>query len=114
MADFNHPHGGLLGLMVNMQVIGGVVSLPLAPWMADKFGRKHPIFLGSLIIIMAAVIQGAAQNLGMFIAGRFFIGLGGGFVATAAPALLGELAYPTHRPIITAIYNTTWVSNLAR
>lgn len=95
--------------MVNMQVIGGVVSLPVAPFVADKFGRRHPIFAGSIIIIGAAILQGCAQNLGMFIGGRFFIGFGGGLVATAAPALLGELAYPTHRSIITAIYNTTWV-----
>jgi MFS family permease len=96
--------------MVNMQVIGGVVSLPLAPFAADKYGRRHPIFLGAMIIILGALVQGCAKNFGMFIAGRFFVGLGGGFVATAAPPLLGELAYPTHRPIITAIYNTTWVS----
>ncbi|KAH7016665.1 hypothetical protein EDB80DRAFT_772231 [Ilyonectria destructans] len=89
---FDRPSGSLLGLMVNMQVIGGVVSLPLAPWAADKYGRRHPIFLGALV-------QGCAKGFGMFIAGRFFVGLGGGFVAAAAPPLLGELAYPTHRPI---------------
>ncbi|RKK84941.1 hypothetical protein BFJ71_g14338 [Fusarium oxysporum] len=106
---FDHPRGALLGLMVNMQVIGGAVSLPLAPYAADKYGQRHPIFGGS-IIILGALLQGCAQNFGMFIAGRFFIGLGAGFVCTAAPPLIGELAYPTHRPIITAVYNTTWVS----
>ncbi|KAF4212261.1 hypothetical protein CNMCM8980_003816 [Aspergillus fumigatiaffinis] len=105
---FNHPSGSILSLMVNMQVIGGVVSLPLAPFAADKFGRRHPILLGSIIIIGGALLQGCAQNMGMFLAGRFFIGLGGGFVATAAPPLLGELAYPTHRAFITGVYNTTW------
>ncbi|KAH6679996.1 general substrate transporter [Plectosphaerella plurivora] len=107
--DFNHPSGSLLGLLVNMQVIGGVVSLPLAPFIADKFGRRLPIVVGSIIIITGATVQGGAQNFGMFLTGQFFIGLGGGFVATAAPPLLGELAYPTHRPIITAVYNTQWV-----
>lgn len=97
--------------MVNMQMIGGVVSLPLAPFAADRYGRRPPIFLASIIIIVGAALQGGAQNFGMFIAGRFFIGLGGGFLATAAAPLVGELAYPTHRPIITAIYNTQWVSS---
>ncbi|KAL3487866.1 general substrate transporter [Aspergillus germanicus] len=106
--DFDHPSGGMLGLMVNMQTIGGVVALPIAPFVADRFGRRIPIFIGSIIIIGAAILQGSAKNMGMFVAGRFFIGLGGMFVATASPPLLGELAYPTHRPIITAVYNTTW------
>ncbi|KAI8663284.1 MFS domain-containing protein [Fusarium keratoplasticum] len=105
---FNHPRGSMLGLMVNMQVIGGVFSLPVAPWMADKYGRRHPIFLGSIIIIVGAVLQGCASKLGMFIGGRFCIGLGSGFVSTAAPPLLGELAYPSHRSIMTSLYNTTW------
>jgi MFS family permease len=100
----------MLGLMVNMQTIGGVVALPIAPFVADRFGRRIPIFTGSMIIIGAAILQGLASNMAMFVAGRFFIGLGGMFVATASPPLLGELAYPAHRPIITAVYNTTWVS----
>jgi MFS family permease len=112
--DFDHPRGALLGLMVNMQVIGGAVSLPFAPYAADKYGRRHPIFGGSIIIILGGLLQGCAQNFGMFIAGRFFIGMGAGFVCTAAPPLIGELAYPTHRPIITAVYNTTWVSKYLR
>ncbi|CAG7919678.1 unnamed protein product [Penicillium olsonii] len=105
---FNHPSGGMLGLMVNMQTIGGIIALPIAPFVADRFGRRIPIFIGSMIIIAAAILQGTAKNMAMFVVGRFFIGLGGMFVATASPPLLGELAYPTHRPIITAVYNTTW------
>ncbi|KAL5597197.1 hypothetical protein FOBRF1_010990 [Fusarium oxysporum] len=107
-SEFDYPSGGILGLLVNIQTIGGVVALPIAPWMADKYGRRHPIFLGSCIIIGAAILQGCATNMAMFLAGRFFIDLGGMFISCAAPPLLGELAYPTHRPIITGIYNTTW------
>lgn len=94
-----------------MQTIGGAVSLPLAPWAADRFGRRHPIVFGSLVIILGAFIQGFAQNFAMFLAGRFCIGLGAGFVSTAAPPLLGELAYPSHRSIFTSIYNCCWVSS---
>jgi hypothetical protein len=58
--DFNHPRGALLGLMVNMQVIGGAVSLPFAPYTADKYSRWHPIFRGSIIIILGGLLQGYA------------------------------------------------------
>ncbi|KAM5347647.1 hypothetical protein ACJ41O_007471 [Fusarium nematophilum] len=90
------------------KVIGGVISLPIAPYLADKLGRRIPIAVGSLIIVTGSAVQGGAINMGMFIAGRGFVGVGGGIVATAAAPLLAELAYPTHRAIFTAVYNTTW------
>jgi MFS family permease len=98
--------------MVTGQVIGGILALPLAPYTADKFGRRLPIFCGGIITIGGAVVQGCATNFAMFIAGRILLGFGGGFLATAAAPLLAELAYPTHRPVFTAIYNTTWVSRV--
>lgn len=107
--DFNHPSGGILGLMSTTQVLGGIVGLPLAPLVSDRFGRRHPIAFGSVLTILGAAIQGGATGLGMFIAGRALIGFGGSFVAVAAAPLLAELAYPSQRPIITAIYNTSWV-----
>ncbi|KAL2113436.1 hypothetical protein VUR80DRAFT_4052 [Thermomyces stellatus] len=106
--DFNHPSGGILGLMSTTQVLGGIVGLPLAPLVSDRFGRRHPIAFGSVLTILGAAIQGGATGLGMFIAGRALIGFGGSFVAVAAAPLLAELAYPSQRPIITAIYNTSW------
>ena len=68
--------------------------------------------MGSIILIAGAAIQGGANGIGMFIAGRVLVGIGGGFIANAAAPLIAELAYPTQRPIITAIYNTSWVGIL--
>ncbi|KAJ4193628.1 hypothetical protein NW755_003622 [Fusarium falciforme] len=84
--DLKHPKGGILGLMVTMQVIGGIACLPFAPFAADVFGRRHPVAS----------------------AGRFFIGVGGSFAAVSAAPLIAELSYPTHRAIFTAVYNTSW------
>lgn len=45
----------------------------------------------------------------MFIAGRIIIGLGTGVVAVAAPQLMTEVAYPTHRGKMVSLYMTQWV-----
>jgi len=73
------------------------------------FGRKKPITLGTFLIVLGSALQGSAQNLAMFIAGRLIIGLGTGIVAVAAPQLMTEAAYPTHRGKMVSLYMTQWV-----
>ena len=59
-------------------------------------------------MIIGVILQSAAQNIGMFIAARFLVGFGLSFASIAAPVLITELAYPTHRAPVTSLYNTTW------
>ncbi|KAK7425964.1 hypothetical protein QQZ08_007546 [Neonectria magnoliae] len=105
---WQHDMSTTLGVVSTSQTIGGVVCLPLAPYLADKYGRRHPISLGSAILILGSALQSASINIGMFIAGRVLVGVGGGLIANAAAPLIAELAHPSQRPIITAIYNTSW------
>ncbi|KAJ3525428.1 hypothetical protein NM208_g11643 [Fusarium decemcellulare] len=106
--DLDYPSGSALGLISTIQVIGGLAALPFAPMLADRFGRRPAILIGSLFIIAGAVLQGAGHTIGTFLGGRGLVGWGSSFIAVAAAPMIGELAYPSHRPIITAIYNTSW------
>jgi MFS family permease len=54
------------------------------------------------------VLQTAAQNVGMFIGCRFLIGFGLSFATMAAPVLITELAFPTHRAPMTGLFNSSW------
>lgn len=93
-----------------MQTIGAVVGLPFAPFLTDRLGRRHPVAIGSAICLLGTALQTAATGTPMFLAGRFFVGFGGGLVGNATPPLLAELAYPTHRPFLTSFSGTSWVS----
>lgn len=108
--DFDNPSGVRLGLMSTMQIIGAIVALPIIPFVADRYGRRLPVFVGSLFALLGTALQTAATNFDMFIAGRFFVGFGTGAVGVATNPLLAELAYPTHRPFLTSFASTTWVS----
>lgn len=66
------------------------------------------LLLGAAIVLCGVVLQGAAQNTGMFIAARGVLGFGLAFNITAAPILLLELAYPTQRSPMVSIYNALW------
>ena len=77
-----------------------------------------------LTVTVGCVLQGAAQNIGMFIAARFIIvsdsfhtctrghsptqGFGLGINITSAPVYILETAFPTHRGPLTGLYNSLW------
>lgn len=111
-ADFDNPTGARLGVLNTMQIIGAVVCLPIVPYIADRFGRRLPVFVGSLLALLGTALQTAATNLDLFLAGRFFVGFGTGMVGVAANPLMAELSYPTHRPFITSFASTTWVCHI--
>lgn len=103
---FHNPGGSKQGLLNAIQSVGSVCSLPIAPNLADWIGRQKSILIGSLIVALGAGLQSGARDTGMFIAGRFFIGLGSGINGIASPLLITELAHPNQRGKITAVYNT--------
>ncbi|KAJ9608791.1 hypothetical protein H2200_006562 [Cladophialophora chaetospira] len=105
---FNDPKGSNLGILTALYSIGSIASLPIVPFIADRFGRKIAIIGGCVLMIIAAIIQGASQNLAMFKGGRFLMGFGNSMAQLSSPLLLTELAHPQHRGRVTAIYNCLW------
>ncbi|KAF2873481.1 general substrate transporter [Massariosphaeria phaeospora] len=102
------PQGSKLGLFTALYSIGSIASLPVAPFIADRFGRKAAITVGCLIMIVGAAIQAAAKNLDYFMGGRFLMGFGNSLAQLSAPLLLTEICHPQHRARVTAIYNCLW------
>ncbi len=71
-------------------------------------GRRFPIFIGSLLLVIGAILQCASQNYAMFLVSRMIIGFGGLIAVEPSPMLISELAYPTHRPVLVGYYNNLW------
>lgn len=108
VAFFGHPEGSRLGAMTFGPTGGVLISILVSSQLCDRFGRRYPICGGSLVIILGSVLQAAAQNYGMFVAARFLVGFGLGIVSVAAPPLLSEVAYPTHRGKLVSFYLCSW------
>lgn len=108
MADYHHPRSTLLGLMSAMYSLGAIVAVPFVPSIVDKFGRRYAILIGSIIMIIGGVLQGAALNyewvmafgtsglfrnleflVTTFIIARFILGMGIVFAIVAASSLIG-------------------------
>ncbi|KIO22815.1 hypothetical protein M407DRAFT_27690 [Tulasnella calospora MUT 4182] len=105
---FHNPTGSTLGLLTNVQNIGGLIALPFAPLVTDGLGRRKAMFVGGMIMLGGVVLQVQSLDVSQFIIARGLIGFGIAFSVNAAPLLITEVAYPTQRSTITAMYNSMW------
>ncbi|KAJ5593301.1 hypothetical protein N7537_010205 [Penicillium hordei] len=99
----DNPEGIKLGFINALQNIGSIVFLPIQAWSANRFGRKPTILVGYIFIILGAGLQAAAQNPNTFIYSRLLIGIASAWFQCAV-VLVTEIAYPSHRSLVTAIY----------
>lgn len=100
---FNNPSGSRLGTMNNGVVIGTLVITPFISILAEHIGRRWTILIGALIAIIGAILQGAAQDFGMFLGSRILVGAGTGLTTAVAEVYLTECAYPSQRPIFVGL-----------
>ena len=53
---------GLLGFVNSSYQLGSIFAVPIAPWFAQRYGRRWSIMAGSLIMVVGAILQGFAQH----------------------------------------------------
>ncbi|KIM26163.1 hypothetical protein M408DRAFT_330739 [Serendipita vermifera MAFF 305830] len=105
---FGDPSDQTRGMMVAAQTFGSFIMLPFAPLLSDGIGRRRTLSLGSAIMCGGVLLQALATGQPHFIASRILIGIGLCIATNAAPLLITEIAYPTQRAPITAMYNGSW------
>ncbi|KAI1626538.1 MFS sugar transporter-like protein [Exophiala viscosa] len=88
--------------------VGGIVSGFVAGAFCDRAGRKWTMCWSSALCIIGAIIQTAAQNIGMFVAARVIIGFGAGVAAVGAASYLAETVALTWRPFVLGFYWDAW------
>ncbi|CAG8212866.1 unnamed protein product [Penicillium olsonii] len=105
---FDKPRGSLLGIMSAILPLGCVLTTPFISIVGDCWGQRTGIFVGSVIMAVGGIIQGTSVHIAMFMISRFIIGIGIVFANTFAPMLIGELAHPRERQVVTSLYQTSW------
>lgn len=89
-------------------MLGVVISLPFVGILSDKIGRRRTLLAGAITIVVASIIQAAAQNYAMFVIARVIVGVGSMLVVQPAPMLITELCYPPHRGKYTSLFWTCY------
>lgn len=107
-AYFGHPTGYVLGALSNGVTFGILLSFPIAPFLADRYGRKFVIILGQSLNVLGLILQGASTNYAFFLVSRIIIGAGSGIATVGSPTLISEISHPNHREVSTFSYNVCW------
>ncbi|KAI1177687.1 general substrate transporter [Nemania sp. FL0916] len=105
---FGKPTGGYKGILASALPLGAVIGLPLIPLVNDNLGRRWCVMVGSIIMIIGSIIQGFAINAPMYIIARLIIGFGLPYAIVAGSSLIGELAYPKERAVLTSLFNAAY------
>jgi MFS family permease len=100
--------GSSTGIVFIIYQLGQIAAFPFCGLIADGLGRRWCIFIGCLIVLIGTAVQGSANHLGQFIAGRFILGFGASIASAAGPTYTVELAHPTHRGFMAGMYNNFW------
>jgi MFS family permease len=87
-------------------------------WIADWKGRRLPIFLGCVGVLVGTIVTATAKTRGVFVGGRFLLSFFCTWATTSGPMLAIELAPPQYRATVSGLYNTLWymgsiIANLA-
>ncbi|KAK6850550.1 glucose transporter rco-3 [Apiospora arundinis] len=79
----------------------GALSSPL---FADTIGRRYALIFSCIVFNLGVILQTAAMALPLFLAGRFFAGLGVGLLSAVVPLYQSETAPKWIRGAIVGAY----------
>ncbi|KAH6653800.1 general substrate transporter [Truncatella angustata] len=107
--DFmGNPSGAWLGWINAIYWLGAGIFFPIAAWISNKYGRKPGIYVGYIFLVLGSLLQALTPNVTGFILARFFVGCASALFGNGAPVLINEVAYPTHRGILNALFMCGW------
>ncbi|KAJ5817302.1 hypothetical protein N7447_009535 [Penicillium robsamsonii] len=78
-------------------------ALGAAP-IADKFGRRMGMIMESFVFVFGVILQTIATSIPLFVAGRFFAGLGVGLLSATIPLYQSETAPKWIRGTVVGAY----------
>ncbi|KAF9889302.1 hypothetical protein FE257_007411 [Aspergillus nanangensis] len=88
---------GLIGATSGVFQAGAFIGILVGSWVMDKYGRRMGVAYCAVLSIVGGACMAASQNIGMFIAFRFFAGGGSWAFLALTSVYTSELAPPQLR-----------------
>ncbi|RMY27197.1 hypothetical protein D0866_10311 [Hortaea werneckii] len=107
------------GFMTGMLELGAFLGCFFFPQLADTISRKWSLSIVAAIFIIGAIMQTAAPDYAVLVAGRTITGVGVGTMALGAPLYISEVSPPQVRgtllvleslAIVMGVVSSYWVA----
>lgn len=92
------------GLTVSIALIGTVIGALIAGYPTDQWGRRPTLFLIAILYFVSALGTGLANDWSLFLFFRLAGGIGVGVSSVVAPLYISEIAPPSHRGRLVALF----------
>ncbi len=97
------------GWAMSVALLGCLVGAGFSGFLADRYGRKKLLLAAAFIFILSAYFTGAADTLTLFLAARFFGGIGIGMASNLSPLYIAEIAPKEFRGKLVSLNQLTIV-----
>jgi MFS family permease len=67
--------GSSTGIIFIIYNLGQIAAFPFCGFLADGYGRRWCVIIGCFLVIVGTAIQTPANTQGMFMGGRFVLGV---------------------------------------
>lgn len=79
---------------VFIYLLGSALTAPFYGAFSDQYGRRHILFMGNVMYVIASLMLAFSQDLNMFLLGRFIQGVGAGAFSVVAIASIQDIRTP--------------------
>ncbi|KAK6225463.1 hypothetical protein QIS74_01510 [Colletotrichum tabaci] len=107
---FSHPSDTVAGGIVSAFQGGAILGTVINMLFANKMGRRHTIFVGSVVSCLGSALQAGAVNMAMLIIGRFIGGVAVGMITSTIPMYASELSEAKYRGTLSGLLQ--WMLSL--
>jgi MFS family permease len=93
-----------VGVVIGVYALTGLLLRPVAGRLADRWGRKPTVILGSVLLVLSGLLYLPQAGLAGLVAARLVLGAGEGSLYTAGSAWIVDIAPAERRGRILGLY----------
>ncbi|KAJ5092772.1 hypothetical protein N7456_008633 [Penicillium angulare] len=108
LSVMNGPSSFMQGLLSSLYTLGCFFGSIFSMFFSERLGRKNPILIGTVFILIGATIQTASYSRAQFLVGRIVAGLGTGLNTSLIPVWQAETLPARKREKFGALQYILW------